>query len=205
MIAFACTWFQTAKVKQEDTFNLQIIDAHFPLTLQGFNWQKSKNHVSLNDEVENKIESTIKNFYKENALPDSLIASHNLATIRLRDSLHTVFLILLKFPYTSNINGKLLFYDNVEKAFSSEILDYNIFAMYTTKDGKFLESELKKRFNLKTPEIQLIDFNNDGDTDFEFTRLIHNGTFNAIQSTIIGIKNLKVDTLSYKEVIIEPK
>ena len=55
---------------------------------------------------------------------------------------------------------------------------------------------------VETPEIQLVDFNGDGLKDFQFTRLKHNGTYNAIQTTIVGIKNHRIDTLSTTEKVI---
>jgi len=61
---------------------------------------------------------------------------------------------------------------------------------------------LKKLFKIVTPEIEVVDFNKDGINDFKFVRLWHNGTFNAINTTILTVRKGKIDTLHFDEKFI---
>ncbi|HEY1054701.1 MAG TPA: hypothetical protein VGE24_06180, partial [Emticicia sp.] len=96
-------------------------------------------------------------------------------------------------------NSKVLFYDNETKEFIAGTFDFNLFALYNNYNGQLKVSNLKEQFKIETPEIQSVDFNDDGSKDFQFTRFVHNGTFNAIKTTIVSIRDMQIDTLMVTE------
>ncbi len=93
----------------------------------------------------------------------------------------------------------MLFYDNQKKEFADEMFDFNLWALYDFENGKLTPTNLKTDFEITTPEIEIVDFNKDGINDFKFVRLMHNGTFNAIHTTILTVTNNKIDTLHFDE------
>lgn len=182
---------------------ISAIDADFPLYLNEIVLEDNEETIQLNDGINSKIQQTIHEYYFRECSGDSLQTHFSLKdsyiqTIRLHDSLHTVFWVLLKHP-TGYVNSKVLFYDNLKKEFAPEAFDFNIFALYHFENGKFIPSNLKTAFKINTPEIELVDSNKDGINDFKFTRLYHNGTANSIQTTILTVKKAQIDTLDFDE------
>ncbi|MBL0020005.1 MAG: hypothetical protein IPP17_27145 [Bacteroidetes bacterium] len=122
----------------------------------------------------------------------------NINTIRLQDSAQTIFLVLLKNPYPpGKVNSQVLFYDNEKKKFADKLFDFNLFALYDYHKGKLTIGNLKANFKITSPEIELVDFDKNGISDYQFTRLFHNGTSNHIYVTILTIQNSKVVTLNF--------
>lgn len=182
---------------------IAAIDAGFPLYLNEIVIEDNEQTIQLNDGINSRIEQTIHEYYFKECSGDSLqtyfsIKGTYIHTIRLHDSLQTVFLVLLQHP-TGYVNCKVLFYDNLKKEFALEVFDFNLFALYHFENGKFISSNLKTAFKINTPEIELVDSNEDGINDFKFTRLYHNGTANSIQTTILTMKNAQIDTLDFDE------
>ncbi|WP_147322674.1 hypothetical protein [Emticicia sp. C21] len=187
----SCNTSQTS----EKSFNPKIINAKFPLKLTEIDWGNPNNIFRENDEKEAKIEETIKEYYREDNLPDKLLENYHISTIRLKAEFQTIYLILLRHYPTGYTNGKVLFYENETREFIPAVFNFNLFALYNNLDGKLKASNLKEQFKVETPEIQLVDVNGDNIKDFQFTRLAHNGTYNAIQTTVVSVKNMKIDTL----------
>lgn len=182
---------------------ISVIDSNFPLHLNKIVLKDNEQTIQLNDGINSKIKQTIHEYYFKECFGDSLQTYFSLKdiyihTIRLHDSLQTLFLVLLKRP-TGYVNSKVLFYDNLKKEFSPEAFNFNIFALYDFENGKLIPSNLKTAFKIKTPEIELVDADKDGINDFKFTRLYHNGTANSIQTTILTVKNAQIDTLDFDE------
>lgn len=211
LVFINCTDKKTAHVKKEGKNNqkslirseISAIDAKFPLYLDRIDLQDKKNCQHLNDGINSKIEQTIKDYYFNECLVDSTGKNHPkdtyINTIRLYDSLQTIFLVLLKHYPSGELNCKALFYDNATKDFADKALDFKIYALYHFENGKLEPTNLKTAFKITTPEIELVDFNHDGINDYKLTRLFHNGTFNAIQTTIISVKNAQWETLNFSE------
>lgn len=107
--------------------------------------------------------------------------------------------MLLKHYPTGVVNSKVLFYDNQKKEYADNVFDFNLWVLYDFDNGKLAPTKLKTKFEITVPEIEVVDFNKDGINDFKFVRLFHNGTINAIHSTILTIKDNKVDTLHFEE------
>jgi hypothetical protein len=184
------------------SWGITVWDAKFPLKMTEVDFNK-RDYVSYpNADIVAKIEQTIQTYVHNcPGIEEGLVASNDIYinTIRLRDSLQTIFVVLLRDCPTSFPNSRVLFYDNVEGKFASKAFNFNLFALYDLDHGKFKPSNLKTIFRITTPEIELVDYDKDGIHDFRFRRLYHNGTANAIQTTILGVKNLKVDTLYFNE------
>ena len=199
---FSCSNRQTknADIQSNNILNsISAIDSKFPFRLNEINIQDQNNVIQLNDGIISKIEETIRE-YANNECADSLqYKDIYINTIRLRDHLQTIFVVLLKHYPTGYINSKVLFYDNGEKEFADKVFDFNLWALYHFEKGKFSPTNLKTDLKITSPEIELVDYNKDGINDFKFTRLFHNGTFNAIHTTILTIKNNKLDTLYFCE------
>jgi hypothetical protein len=106
---------------------------------------------------------------------------------------------LLKHYPTGELNSRVLFYDNQKKEFANNVFDFNLWALYDFDNGKLKPSDLKNHSKINSPEIEVVDLNKDEINDYKFVRLWHNGTFNAIHTTILTVKNSKIDTLYFEE------
>jgi len=168
---------------------IAAIDRAFPLRLSEIDLEDSSNTVHLNDDIVSKIDETI----KEHA--DNVYIN----TIRLRDSLQTIFLVLLKYYPTGEVNSRVLFYDNQKKAFADPAFDFKLYALYDFGNGNLIPTNLKTELKITAPEIELVDFDKDGINDYKFVRLWHNGTFNAIHTTVLTVRNMELDTLCFNE------
>lgn len=179
---------------------LTVIDAKFPLHLGTLDLNQD-DIVQLNDGIVSGIMNTVQDYYTHDCLGDSLHTYMDtyIRTLRLHDSLTTTFVILLKHYPSEEVTSKVLFYDNGKKEFIADPLDFKIYALFEFKDGALTPTSFKTDFNIDGPEIQLVDFDNDGIHDLKFTRLFHNGTFNAIHEAILTLKNSRVDTLHFEE------
>ncbi len=126
-----------------------------------------------------------------------------ISAIRLYDSLQTIYIVLLKHYPTGAVNSKVLFYDNLKKEFSDNDFDFNLYALYDLDKGKLIPTNLKTELNITAPEIEITDYNKDGINDYKFTRLYHNGTTNAIETTVLKVSDGKVETLDFQQKWIE--
>lgn len=181
------------------------IDAKFPLDLSMVDLNDEENFVHLNDGITTTIANTVKAYYEDDCLGDSLHTYMDtyIGTLRLPDSLITTFVILLKHYPFEEVTSKVLFYDNTKKQFIGEPVDFKIYGLFEFENGQLKPTSFKIDFNIRGPEIQLTDFDNDGINDLKFTRLFHNGTYNAIHEAILIIKNSRVDTLHFEERSLE--
>lgn len=199
------TSLATADLNVLKQIELSVIDEKLPLQLSKTDFDKKENIIQLNDGIISKIEQATKTYYIEDCLNDSLHTYHDtyIKTVRLHDSLQTIYLVLLKHYPTGLVNSKVLFYDNQKKEFIDKTFDFNLHALYNFENSKLKPTNLKRDFEITIPEIETTDFDKDGINDFKFTRLFHNGTFNAIQTTILTVKNSKIDTLNFEESVLK--
>ena len=178
---------------------ISVIDSKFPLSLDKISLKEKNNLISLNDGINAKIEETIKKHAEEFYDNSQTYKDTYINTIRLKDSLQTIFLVLLKHYPTQEVNSKILFYDNLKKEFVDKEFEFKLYALYDYNNKKLTPTNLKTDFKLNFPEIEIMDFNKDGINDYKFKRLWHNGTFNSIHTTILTIKNSSIDTLYFCE------
>ncbi|MDF2456470.1 MAG: hypothetical protein K0R51_2463 [Cytophagaceae bacterium] len=199
----SCSDRQTKEipVNENPKPSLSVIQASFPLRLHEINLEEATNTVQVNDGIVLKLEETFQEYTKSIEFSDSSqnIKDLYINTLQLQDSLHTLFVMLLKAYPTGELNSKVLFYDNQKKAFIGEALDFKLYALYDLLDGTLIPTTLKKDFNITSPEIESLDFNKDGKNDYQFKRLWHNGTFNAMHTTILTVNNSTSDTLYFCE------
>jgi hypothetical protein len=176
---------------------ISIIEAKYPLKLSEINMQDKINDEGPDSEIKDRIAQTLIKYYEDNCAGDSRHSYPGtyISTIKISDSLYTIYLVLLKHYPTQAINSKVLFYDNLKNEFINYEYDFNLFALYEYENGKLKPTDLKTDFGINIPEIELVDFDKNGIDDYKFTRLFHNGTFNAIQTTILSISDNSIDTL----------
>ena len=155
----------------------------------------------MNDGIVSRIEEVVKDYANDFEFYDNSQTYKDtyINTIRLHDSLQTIFIVLLKHYPTGELNTRVLFYDNQKKVFADTEFDFNLWVLYDFNNGKLIPSKLKTDFKITSPEIEVVDLNKDGIKDFKFVRLWHNGTFNSIHTTILTIDNNKIDTLHFDE------
>lgn len=187
--------------EKETELAITAIDATFPLRLDEINLEAQSNIVHLNDGIVSKIQEVINDYAKDFKFHEGfqIYKETHINTISLYDSMQTIFLVLLKHYPTGEVNSRVLFYDNQKEEFLDDVFDFNLWTLYDFDKGKLMPTELKTSFNITSPEIEVGHFNGDGVNDFKFVRLWHNGTFNAIHTTILTIKNNKLDTFHFEE------
>ena len=185
--------------KNDTQFEIFAIAGMLPLHLEELNFQDKKKFIYLNDGIVSKIEAVIKDYAKDIEFYDSTQSYKDtyINTIQLHDSLYTMYLVLLKHYPTGVLNSKVLFYDNQKKEFAENEFDFNLWALYDFENEKLTPTNLKTIFKINSPEIEAVDFNKDKIKDFKFVRLWHNGTSNTILTTILTLKNNKIDTLFF--------
>jgi len=184
--------------------DVSVIDSRFPLIMSTVNFKDSNNIIHMNDEINSKIEQTIKDYYFNDCLGDSAetyfsIKDSYINTIRLHDSLQTIFIVIFRHLPDRLINSKILFYNNISKQFNSKTIDFNIHALYDFDNGKLRPTNLKEQFKITAPEIELQYNKKSGKKDFKFTRLNHNGTANSIETTILQVTEDRIDTIDFKQ------
>uniref|UniRef100_UPI00404847FA hypothetical protein n=1 Tax=Roseivirga sp. TaxID=1964215 RepID=UPI00404847FA len=182
-----------------------MAEANFPLNLSEINFSDESRHIQFNDAITSMIEHTIESYNNNECINDSLhtVKDVYINTVVLRDSLNTLFLVLLRHHPTGYVNSRLLFYDNLKKEFTKESINLNLHAMYSIEGLELRNSNLKEHFQLELlPEIDRIDFDNDGRSDYRLSRLYHNGTSNAVLTAILKINELQVDTLSFENLAL---
>jgi len=200
----SCNKKKTLLQKESET-EFTVIDSKFPLILDKIDFENKENFVQLNDEINSKISKTVTDFYNLESGVDETYKKYfgikdcYFKTIRLHDKSQTLFFIILKSYPSMELRSKVLFYDNTSKQFIGKPLDFKIYALYEFTNGKILPTNLKKEFNIETPEIKVTNKNKNGENQFEFTRLWHNGTFNAIETTILKVTETEIDTVSYNK------
>jgi len=193
---FSCTKKNTQSKINNQRTTFSIIDSKFPLYLDKVDLKSKENVIQVNDQIESTIHNAIKDFYKSECYGEKYsIENCYIKTLRLREKGYTIFVILLQSCPGSELRSKILFYNNDSKEFIGNELDFKIYALYNYKNDKLIPSNLKQLFKIENPEVELIDLDNDGLNEFKFTRLYHNGTFNAIETKILKVKNAKIITL----------
>jgi len=185
---------------------IKVIKANFPLYLSRLDYS-NKNKTTVPQIVKDKIQNTILDYYFNICAGDSSetvlsIKDIYFNSVRLLANTLTVYIIIFKF--FENANCKILLYDNNSKTFNDNIIDFNLSGSYEIENGKLQPTNLKKLFKINTPEIEFSDFDHNRIQQLKLTRLYHNGTANAIETTILKISKNKIDTLDFKQKWVGP-
>lgn len=204
LCSLSCSDKKMDDVYEQSALDIFSIDATFPLSLDKVKFSHKDETVKLDDHIKLEIENSVKDYYATSCLNDSLHTYKDtyIATIRLKDSLQTLYLILLKNYPTGELSSKVLFYNSERKEFIGSPMDFLIYGLFDFENNELKPSYFKTTFKIDTPEIEREDFDGDGINDFKFTRLYHNGTSNAIHSAVLTTKNSRIDTLEFKETVI---
>ena len=184
----------------DSAWSASMIEAEFPLRLSEVDFEKAKIYHA-EDHIEARVKQTVNDYYTRSCNADSLHtpADVYVNTLRLRDSLQTVFVVLLRHYPTSNLDSKILFYNHRTGAFVGGAIDFKIYALYDLEKGKIKPSYLKELLEIDGPELERLDYNADGIVDYRATRLYHNGTINAIRTCVLSVGDRRIDTLYFKE------
>lgn len=196
----SCHKKETISQKERATEFL-IIDSKFPLFIDKIDFESKKDLIQLNDEINSKIRKTVTDFYNTESGVDETYKKYfglkdcYFKTVRLQYKSQTIFVIILKHYPSYQLTSRILFYDNPTKQFVGTPLDFKIYDLYDFDftNGKLKPTNLKEVFKIETPEINITDKKN----EFLFTRLWHNGTFNAIETTLLKVNENKIDTLQF--------
>lgn len=192
---------------KESAVKFSVVDSKFPLFIDKIDFESKTDLIQLNDEINSKISKTVADFYDiesgvdEHYKNDFSLKDCYFKTIRLQDKSKTIFVVILKYFPTEELTSKILFYDNISKQFIGNPIAFKIYALYDFVDGKIKPTNLKKDFKIETPEIK-IDKSNDQESQFEFTILWHNGTFNSIKSSVLKVTESKIDTIQKSEKVL---
>jgi hypothetical protein len=173
-----------------------IIKAAYPFTFKKANIKDSPNFISLNDGSNAKIKEAVQEAC--NGAPYS--QGQHIATFQLRDSHYTLYAVTATGGPTGEPSAQVLFYNNITNTFLPGSYQYKLFANYNFANSRFEPSGLRKHYKINGPDIEKLDYNHDGITDYKFTRLWHNGTFNALSTTVLSAAKGQIDTLYSKEV-----
>ncbi len=200
----SCSGSQTNDMSLKENIkpSLGVIQVSFPLRLDELNVEDTSHNIQLTDErIVFKLEETLHEYIKDIEFSDPSQNARDLYinTIQLHDSLHSIFVMLLKNYPTGEINTKVLFYDNEKKEFVKGVFEFKLHALYDLVNGKLTPTNLRTEFNIRSPEIEQVDYNKDGKVDYKFKRLWHNGTFNALHTIIVTVNPSGLDTLYFCE------
>jgi hypothetical protein len=108
-----------------------------------------------------------------------------------------IYLVLLKHLPSAELNCKILIYEKASNSFTAP-LDFNLFALYNLDQEKLVSSNLKTKFHITNPEVEFAGFDSGSIPKYRFTRLTHNGTYNAIETTVLKVNGTHVDTIEHK-------
>lgn len=188
----------------------EINVAHCPLRLDDPAVYHTKVQRLPDSALRVAISNVVKAYYLEASSGDSTETYFKLkdvyiTTISLPDSMNIVYVVLLRHPATGQVNSKILFYNHNQQRIVGTPLDFNLHALYEYDGNRLVASNLKKQLGIKEPEIDRVDYNNDGVPDYRLTRLFHNGTYNKIQQTIVNVAATQIDTLHIEEQVVGNK
>ena len=171
------------------------ISAEFPLVLEHMDLGDKSRLVYPDDQAAARIDSIVRAYASAVPWPDARPENY-INTLCLQDQRYTVYVVLMEnTPFTYRVSGIVLFYDKQKKAFVEDTADLGLEFLYSVEEGRLLPTNLKTEFGITSPELERTDFDGDGIDDFKFTSLIHNGTFNALETRILNINELVIDTL----------
>lgn len=174
----------------------------YPLFLEEVDFNDSSQMTSSGQFMtEERIHQVISDFYFNDLGLDSAesfvkLKDLYLGTIRYHNRINEMYMVFLQTPQ-GILTSRLLF-ENVHRSENKAILEFNINTMYDFQDGKFTRSNLMDHFNIKEPIVVFTSRWKRGPaTAVKLSRLWHNGTANALETTILGIDSTDVDTLSF--------
>jgi len=185
---------------------ISVVNASLPLYLSKIDFTHRK---KVSKEISDKIEEIVLDFYFNDCNGDSAetyfsIRNVYFTTIECASNNLTFYLIIFDPVLGWGLQSKLICYNNLTKVFYPDILYFNIRPLYILNDehNSLVQSNLKQIFNFQAPEIEKIASLDNSDI-FRFNELYHNGTSNAIETTLVKFqKNYTIDTLDSKKIWI---
>ncbi len=181
--------------------HVEVLNADLPIQLGLIDFKDERQIEQISDGKMAGITDEIQKYYIKTCGGDKAspftMSDVYFKSIQIHNTSNTILYWII-FKHTSGkINSRILFFDNLKKAFSEYVHDFNIHALYDETAGQLTPSNLKTHFKLDVPEIEIGDFDADNQPDFKFKRLHHNGTSNAIEEIIIEIHPSGADTLKF--------
>lgn len=178
-----------------------LLYAQLPLVLSDFNLKQTGIQSPISKQAIKKIEETVNNYYSENYGKGNneyfKVRDTYLRTIIMQTPTDMIYLVLLKHLPGEELNYEVLIYNKASNSFSGP-LDFNLFAMYDLDHEKLISSNLKTKFHITSPDVEFAGFDSGLVAKYRFTRLVHNGTYNAIETTVLKVNGTHVDTIEHK-------
>lgn len=194
---FLCCFFLVGSLsaQQSETHqSLHVLACELPLDLSKVNLKDTKNIVQISEGKIGAIEKVIHDFRMREwgDLPEQYSTDDcYVGTLWLKGGPETLYYIILQHPVTKDLKAKILF---LEK---NKVIEQNLFAMYSLDGPGFKKSELFEMLDIEAPQVQLSEVDGDGIEEYTFSRLYHNGTFNALETLIMNVQEPKADTLHF--------
>ncbi len=163
-----------------DIPHINVVATGLPLHLDKIDLNAPQNKVEISDGKIALIEKVVKDYYYDECDGDLnqtfiKVKDTYIGTLWAVDTLTSVFYVILRHP-SGKLDAQIAFYDNVTNQPLSSTLRQNIHNMYHIDDGRFIPSELKKKLLQNTPEIEALDYNQDGINDFKISGLRYNNS-----------------------------
>ncbi len=184
--------------------HVEVLNLDLPIKLDEINFQDENLVEQISYGKMAGIEKVIRNYYFEDCHGDEKETDFSMdniyfKTIKFQHQEKILFWVILIHYPTGKVNSKLLFFNQRKFDFVDHSIDFNLHAMYDFEKNNLTPSNLKTQFKIKIPEIELIDFDKNGEMDYKLTRLYHNGTSNAIEETILNfdLEKNKIDSLYF--------
>ncbi len=187
---------------------ITVISGTLPLYLNKCDFTQNK---KVSKEITDKIENVILDFYFNYCNGDSTETYFSIRdvyfnTIEFSSKDLTFYLVILNRTGGGGIQSRLICYDHSIKMFYRDILNYNLASLYNFdhENQSLIKSNLNQLFDLQAPEIEKIASLDNSDI-FRFNELCHNGTSNALESTVIKFnKSSVIDTIDSEQIWIGP-
>ena len=195
---FASCVNETTSSQIAEETSVYVLNCELPLYLGRVNLEDTQNIEKLSGPIASRIRLEIEQFGGQFEFLDSTQKAESLLlkTLKLDNKEFSVFLMLFKYYTTDRLYSRAVFYQKETGRIIEDTFDFKIFALYNLEGFELVPTNLKTKLQIDSPELELYDLNEDGQMDIRFTRLYHNGTYNALQTTVLSINNNRIDTLA---------
>jgi hypothetical protein len=186
--------------------DITVVTASLPLNPDKINFSSKK---ETSKAIKEKIENVVTAFYFNDCIGDSTetyctIRNVYFNTIEFSSKDLTFYLVILDQIGGWGLQGRLICYNHLTKMFYPDILQINLRNLYDFDENhlSIIQSNLREIFDLQAPVIEKIASLDSSDI-FRVNELYHNGTSNAIETTMIKFrKDYRTDTLDSKQIWI---
>ena len=167
------------------------LNEHFPLTLSKIDLSHGHyTQIPMDD-----VYGIFKLIDDEDSTSDRFFNA-----IQISEGDNTFYMFILT-NRTGGLYSRIFRKSNQTKKLFPQKINFNIHAMYEIVDSQLRPSNLKLLFKMNSPDLEMV--NVAGTRCLKLTRLNHNGTFNAIETTILKWNPDKIDTVEFRQKILQ--